>query len=147
MSKSSPSSDLQETAGFFGGLLRQVRLAWRLLNDGRVPGWVKLVPVAGLIYLISPIDLIPDLMLPGLGEVDDIVLLLLALKVFVDLSPPGIVREHLEDLFGAAKGARPNHQPSSSPVIDASYRILDEAPEEASVEASIEDQDRQRRTL
>ena len=99
-----------------------------------MPGWVKLVPVAGLLYLISPIDLIPDLMLPGLGEVDDIVLLLLALKMFVDLSPPGIVREHLEDLFGVAKGARPDQGPSSGPTIDASYRILDEVPNEASTE-------------
>jgi len=146
MSKSSPSSELQETAGFFGGLIRQARLAWRLLNDGRVPGWVKLVPVAGLLYLISPIDLIPDLMLPGLGEVDDIVLLLLALKMFVDLSPPSIVREHLEDLFGVAKGAHTDHKPSSGPIIDASYRILDEASSEASVETSTTDQNRQRRT-
>ena len=143
MSKSSPSSDLQETAGLFGGLIRQARLAWRLLNDGRVPGWVKLIPVAGLIYLISPIDLIPDLMLPGLGEVDDIVLLLLALKMFVDLSPPGIVREHLEDLFGVTKGARPDRGPSSGPTIDASYRILDEVADEASPE----DANSQRRTL
>jgi uncharacterized membrane protein YkvA (DUF1232 family) len=143
MTKSTPSSDLQETAGFFGGLIKQARLAWRLLNDGRVPGWVKLIPFAGLLYLISPIDLIPDLMLPGLGEVDDIVLLLLALKMFVDLSPPGIVREHLEDLFGVAKGARPDHAPSSGPTIDGSYRILGEVPDEASPE----DPKSQRRTL
>jgi len=122
------SSDLQETAGFLGGLVKQARLAWRLLNDGRVPSWVKMIPVAGLVYFLSPIDLIPDLMLPGLGEIDDVVILLLALKVFVDLSPPGIVREHLEDLWGRRTRARSADQSSAnadSNYIDAPYRVLD----------------------
>ncbi|MGD8791798.1 MAG: DUF1232 domain-containing protein [Anaerolineae bacterium] len=121
MSKRRSSSDLKASAGFLGNLARQARLAWRLWQDSRVPGWVKLVPVAGLVYLLSPIDFIPDLMLPGLGEVDDVVMLLLALKVFVDLSPPGIVREHLEDLFGAPKKARSGEKE----YIDAPYRVLD----------------------
>ncbi|MCL7454934.1 MAG: DUF1232 domain-containing protein [Anaerolineae bacterium] len=120
MSKS-PSSDLYETAGFLGGLFKQIRLAWRLYKDGRVPGWVKLIPVAGLFYLLSPIDLLPDLMLPGLGEVDDVVMLLLALKMFVDFSPSGIVREHLHDLYGAKEA--PSNQ---APYIDAPYRVIDD---------------------
>jgi uncharacterized membrane protein YkvA (DUF1232 family) len=125
MSRFTPSSDLNETAGFLGGLVRQARLGWRLLRDGRVPGWVKMIPFAGLLYFLSPIDLIPDLALPGLGEIDDVVILLLALKMFVDLSPASIVREHLEDLFGMP---RSSHQPaeSSTPAtIDGSYRVLD----------------------
>lgn len=120
-----PSSDLQQTAGFLGGLVKQARLAWRLLHDGRVPGWVKLIPVAGVLYLLSPIDLIPDLMLPGLGEVDDVVLLLLALKAFVDMSPPGVVREHLEDLLGQ-RGQAHGAGSASEPYIDAPYRVLDD---------------------
>jgi hypothetical protein len=74
--------------------------------------------------------MIPDLALPGLGEVDDIVMLLLALKMFLDLSPPNIVREHLEDLFGGRKGARSAGDPSADPYIDATYRVLDDAPTE-----------------
>ncbi len=124
MSKSSPPSDLNETAGFVGGLFKQVRLAWRLWNDGRVPGWVKLIPVAGLLYLLSPIDLVPDLMLPGLGEVDDVVLLLLALKMFVDLSPEGVVREHLEELVGKSRRRRDSSRNSAEHYVDAPYRVL-----------------------
>lgn len=120
-----PSSDLTETAGFLGGLVQQARLAWRLLHDGRVPGWVKMIPVAGFLYLLSPIDLIPDLMLPGLGEVDDIVILLLALKMFVDMSPDGVVREHLENLLGK-RGPAPGAESGAEPYIDASYRVLDD---------------------
>jgi uncharacterized membrane protein YkvA (DUF1232 family) len=126
MAKSSPSSDLQDAAGFLGGLIQQARLGWRLLNDNRVPGWVKLIPAAGLLYLLSPIDLIPDLMLPGLGEVDDVVMLILALKMFLDLSPPGIVREHLDDLLGRRGHTRRGEPPSSESYIDVPYRVLDD---------------------
>ena len=125
MSRFTPSSELNETAGFLGGLIKQGRLAWRLLRDGRVPGWVKMVPFAALLYFLSPIDLIPDLAIPGLGEIDDLVILLLALKMFVDLSPGSIVREHMEDLFGMSRTTRPPAEPSAPTTIDGSYRVLD----------------------
>jgi hypothetical protein len=64
-------------------------------------------------------------MLPGLGEVDDVVMLLLALKVFVDLSPPGIVRQHLEELFGVQPEEYGADGQSSESYVDASYRLLD----------------------
>ncbi|MGD2040185.1 MAG: DUF1232 domain-containing protein [Anaerolineae bacterium] len=117
MSKST-SAQLSESAGFLGGLLQQIRLGWRLYRDSRVPGWVKLIPVAGVLYFLSPIDLIPDLALPGLGEVDDVVLLLLALKMFVDLAPLRIVQEHMEDLFGRQR------EPSSDSYIEVPYEIV-----------------------
>jgi uncharacterized membrane protein YkvA (DUF1232 family) len=125
MNRSSQSSGLQQNAGFISSLIQQGRLAWRLLNDGRVPGWVKLIPFAALLYFLSPIDLLPDWLLPGLGEVDDIVLILLALKVFVDLSPNSVVREHLENLLGGRSQVRPAPESSSDAYIDASYRVLD----------------------
>ena len=132
MGNSSPSSDMQQTAGFLGNLIRQVRLAWRLFQDSRVPGWVKMIPFAGLLYFLSPIDLIPDWALPGLGEVDDVVLLILAVKMFIDLSPPGIVREHLQDLFGVKDKVRPTDVSSETQTIDGTYRVLDEGPADPS---------------
>jgi uncharacterized membrane protein YkvA (DUF1232 family) len=118
------SSELRDSAGFVGGLLRQSRLAWRLFRDSRVPGWVKAIPIGGLLYLLSPIDLIPGFILPGLGQVDDLVLLLLALKAFVDLSPPGVVREHLAQMFGETGDLEPDRQRPSGTIIDAPYRIV-----------------------
>lgn len=124
---SNPSgSDLQGTAGLLGGLVRQARLGWNLMRDSRVSGWVKLIPVAALIYFLSPIDMIPDWMIPGLGEVDDIVVLLLALKMFVDFSPDSVVAEHLDTLFGRRRRTQPTHESSSGETIDVSYRVLDE---------------------
>ena len=125
MSRFTPSSELNETAGFLGGLVKQSRLAWRLLRDSRVPGWVKMIPFAGLLYFLSPIDLIPDMAIPGLGEIDDLVVLLLALKMFVDLSPTSIVREHLEDLFGSPRTTRQPTEPATPTTIEGSYRVLD----------------------
>jgi len=125
MSEKPSPSDLSQAAGVLGGLLRQVRLVWRLLRDGRVPGWVKLLPMAGAIYLLLPIDFLPDWALPGLGELDDLAIALLMLKAFVDLSPPGIVREHLEGLAGRRGPSKPTDDLSSGPYIDGSYRVLD----------------------
>jgi uncharacterized membrane protein YkvA (DUF1232 family) len=115
--KSAP--DVGESLSLVGGVLKQARLAWRLLRDSRVSGWAKLVPVAGILYLLSPIDILPEAILPLVGEVDDIVLLLMAIKLFVDLSPPGVVREHLRDLRNAPEGTR-SGQP---PTIEVPYRV------------------------
>lgn len=125
MSKSAPSPDLQATIGMAGGVVKQGRLVWRLLHDARVPGWVKLIPAAGLVYLISPIDLIPDLMIPGLGQLDDLAVILLSLKLFVDLCPPGIVKEYLEDLVGTQSDSGVSGDRPTGPYIDVPYRVID----------------------
>jgi uncharacterized membrane protein YkvA (DUF1232 family) len=115
--KSAP--DLGESVSVVGGVVKQARLAWRLLRDTRVPGWAKLIPAAGILYLLSPIDIVPEAILPLVGEVDDLVLLLLAVKLFIDLSPPGVVREHLRDLVHAPEETR-SGQP---PTIEVPYRV------------------------
>lgn len=78
-------------------LIRQARLAWRLFLDPRVPWPTKLIPPAVLVYLLSPIDILPDLAL-GLGQLDDIAVLFLGIKLFIELCPADVVREHLEAL-------------------------------------------------
>ena len=71
----------------------QFGLAWRLFWDERVPFVTKLVPLLTLIYLVMPIDLIPDAFL-GVGQMDDLVLLLVGLRVFISLCPLELVDEH-----------------------------------------------------
>jgi len=121
--KAKLSPDVTQTAGFLGNLVRQARLVWRLFRDRRVSGWVKLIPIAGLAYLLSPIDLLPDLLIPGLGELDDLTIILVSLKMFVDLAPPELVREHLNNLTRRAAKS----QPSSQPYIDVPYRVIDDS--------------------
>src|SRR5512142_1040597 len=85
-----------------GGMVRdfilRVKLILRLIGDRRVSPWLKIIPVAGLVYLISPLDLIPDIALPIIGELDDAAVLWLTNVVFIELCPPEVVDEHVKAL-------------------------------------------------
>ncbi len=79
---------------FIVNLPNFVRLYWRLLWDRRVSIWPKAMLVLGLIYVVSPVDFIPDIV-PLIGEVDDLVLIIIACRLFIYLCPPEIVQEHV----------------------------------------------------
>ncbi len=101
-------------------LLQEVRLAWALLRDPRVPTWPKvLIPTLWLAYLIFPVDILPDIV-PVLGEVDDLMLFLILVRLFIAMSPQDVVQD-IEARLRGRKGASP--KPS---VIEGSYRVLDE---------------------
>jgi hypothetical protein len=71
-----------------------IRLFYRLMNDARVSFFTKLVPVLGLIILISPPMLEQDF-IPFLGELDSVLVVYFTLKIFIWLCPPEVVREHV----------------------------------------------------
>ena len=52
-------------------VMREGQLAWHLFRDPRVPTLAKFIPVLALLYVLLPIDIIPD-WLPVIGGVDDI---------------------------------------------------------------------------
>ena len=56
-----------------------VRLVRRLLGDRAVPIGAKVALVVLLVWLISPIDLIPEF-IPVLGPIDDVVVAVLVLR-------------------------------------------------------------------
>ena len=111
-------------AGGLMAVLRQARLTFRLLRDERVPVAAKLLVPGALAYLISPLDLVPDL-IPLLGQVDDIGLVLLAVAAFVKMCPSHIVSEHEAALDGREPTAR---TPGRDEPIDAKYRWVNEQP-------------------
>ncbi len=74
-------------------VVRQLQLAWRLFWDDRVSFWLKLIPPAAIAYVLMPVDILPDIV-PGAGQLDDVAILLLALKLFIELAPPEVRREH-----------------------------------------------------
>ena len=47
-------------AKFLLDILGTVRLGWRPLRDPSVPAWSKLIPIGTVLYLLFPLDLIPD---------------------------------------------------------------------------------------
>ncbi len=78
-------------------VIDQFLLTWKLMFDKRVPITAKLVPIAAVLYVLSPIDFIPDFVF-GLGQLDDIGLLIAGIKTFEMMSPADIVSEHREAL-------------------------------------------------
>lgn len=74
---------------------RLVKLIWRLLRDRRVPARAKATLVILGAYLASPVDVIPDF-IPGVGQVDDLILAAFALDQILNRVPDHVVREHWE---------------------------------------------------
>ncbi|HLV37074.1 MAG TPA: DUF1232 domain-containing protein [Spirillospora sp.] len=83
----------------------EARLIWRLLLDTRVPFWPKLIPAVALLYILSPIDLIPDVLI-GLGQLDDLGILLGSLRLFKSLIPEHLIEEHQAIINGRVIEAR-----------------------------------------
>ena len=84
-------------AAFLGLPWRQrARLAGRLVRDSRVHPAARVGFPILILYLLSPIDLIPDF-IPVLGYVGDLLILLLALWAFSKLVPQEIVPGHARD--------------------------------------------------
>ena len=67
------------------------RQLWFALRHPAAPGWLKLGTAMIALYLLSPIDLIPEV-LPVIGVVDDLVLVPLAIRWLLKRLPPDIAR-------------------------------------------------------
>ena len=65
-----------------------------LLRDPRVPLKSKLVAGATLAYVVSPIDLIPEIILGPLGMVDDAVAIIFALHILINGADRAVVLDH-----------------------------------------------------
>lgn len=79
-----------------------VKLVGRLLLDPRVPRRAKISLGMAAAYVVSPIDLIPEV-IPIIGWADDILLLMFAIDSLIDRAGPDLVDEHWDgpgDLLG-----------------------------------------------
>jgi len=128
----SPTRSPEEKVGLLRTLYQNAILTWQLFWDGRVGFWPKLIPVLALIYLISPIDLIPAALLgplAPLGAIDDLGFIVLALNLFVKAAPPDVVREYLRSFSRQDVpddwADRPDWQDDDN-VIDGQAEIIDD---------------------
>lgn len=81
---------------------------WYALGHPQTPGWFKAGAAAIVLYLLSPIDLIPD-MLPFVGVLDDLVIVPMALRWLLSRLPAHI-RAHAEaKANGSGFVAEPSH--------------------------------------
>ncbi len=70
-----------------------VVLLGRMLKDARVPAAEKALFLAAIVYVISPLDFIPDFF-PFIGQVDDLYVVALVLLRLVNRTDATVVREH-----------------------------------------------------
>lgn len=78
--------------------IKRLKLVGRLMGDTRISAFLKILPLASLAYLISPIDLAPGAVFPIIGALDDAAILWIGSTLFVELCPTGVVREHMDAL-------------------------------------------------
>ena len=78
MGANATEADIQNVADKMDGMNKgplakiwdKVTYLWKTFNSPKTPGYVKAIIIGGLIYMVSPIDLIPDVV-PILGLTDD----------------------------------------------------------------------------
>lgn len=105
-----------------GGMLRdfviRLKLIARLMGDRRVSFLLKVLPVATLAYLVWPIDLVS--VIPGIAALDDIAIVSLGNYLFIELCPPTVVKEHMQELQSNVDEA--------NDVIDAESTDVNDGP-------------------
>jgi uncharacterized membrane protein YkvA (DUF1232 family) len=102
-------------------LLAHLRLAVRLVREPRVSLVAKALPLLATLYVISPLDLVPDVV-PGLGQLDDLGIILLALQGFLRLCPAEAVTFHRAAI---SQGRSYSPMSPTGGVIDAEWRRED----------------------
>ncbi|HJS17187.1 MAG TPA: YkvA family protein [Anaerolineales bacterium] len=110
-------SVVPQRGGMLKQFLKQAKLVGRLIGDRRVSGFIKLLPIASIAYLISPVDLMPGAVIPLLGALDDAAVVWLGTTLFIELCPSDVVQEHKEalDMEGSS---------DTGEIVDAETRDL-----------------------
>lgn len=95
---------------FLFRLISSIRLIWKLLTDSRVPFWIRIALPLALLYVISPIDILPDF-IPVMGRVDDIIAIVAGIMILLKLAPKKVVNQYKKD---------------DKTIIDGEYREEDQ---------------------
>ena len=103
-----PEGTLKELAGFLPDCVTTVR---RLRSDPSVPRRARLVIGLAGLWVLSPVDVIPEF-LPVIGPLDDVVVVALALRYAARQVPPEVLfaawpgrRSVMERLIGTRKAS------------------------------------------
>ena len=88
--------------GMLKDFVKRLKLIGRLMGDRRVSAFLKILPLASLAYLISPIDFAPGVAFPIIGALDDAAILWIGSTLFVELCPNPVVKEHMDELDSEA---------------------------------------------
>ncbi|MEZ4769893.1 MAG: YkvA family protein [Caldilineales bacterium] len=137
------TTNTNKSGSFLDDLLLNGQIAWKLYTDPRVSMLLKVaVPVVALLYFLMPVDLLPDF-IPFLGQLDEVAIALLLIRMFVALAPTDIVAEYRNKATGGAgpqastagktssnstsqKASSNGAQPNYDDVVDAEYRVVND---------------------
>ncbi|MEQ1519578.1 MAG: YkvA family protein [Usitatibacteraceae bacterium] len=78
---------------------KEVVLLWNVLTHGDTPTATKLLALLAVVYVISPIDLIPDF-IPIIGWLDDIGVVALLLKLAYKFLPAALFESLRAKVYG-----------------------------------------------
>jgi uncharacterized membrane protein YkvA (DUF1232 family) len=127
------NAHVQRDPDLLARLVNDIVLSGRLLFDRRVSGTAKLIPLVLCLYLLSPLDLLPDVFLP-FGLVDDIALFLVGLQLFIHSAPQDVRDEYR----GKRQEPKPNIAPGTAAddgdlpvVIDGQYEVREDKVDES----------------
>jgi uncharacterized membrane protein YkvA (DUF1232 family) len=77
-----------------------LKLMHKLVKDPRVSTADKAILGAAIAYILSPVDLIPDV-IPIFGQIDDAFIVAIALQRLLNSAGEDIIKEHWEGSTGA----------------------------------------------
>jgi len=72
----------------------RIAVAVGLMRDERLPIGIRLLIPAVALYLVLPFDIIPDF-IPLIGALDDVLIVMLALRLLLRSIPPDVLDYHL----------------------------------------------------
>jgi hypothetical protein len=122
MDNKTPNGLSPYSGGFFPELGLRAKLILKLLGDRRVNFFLKILPVASLVYLIFP-DIAP-------GPIDDALIIWLGSYLFVELCPEAVVDDHMQKLrhvvFPAEPPIPPVKETPKVDIVDAEFTDVEE---------------------
>ena len=126
-SKKISPANADKDLSMLSAMMDQIRLGWYLLTDGKVSLLTKAIIPAALLYVISPVDFIPDV-IPVLGQLDDLGMVMAGLAIFIRMCPPELVQYYKDQLKLGREETSPEitPPPDDDDSIDTTYRVLDE---------------------
>jgi uncharacterized membrane protein YkvA (DUF1232 family) len=92
----------------------KLSLAGSVFTDSRIPVVTRVVAVALVLYLASPIDLLPDF-IPVVGLLDDLLIVMIGAGFILRTIPRYVIEEHVERFEYIEGESRPVSRQLPSP--------------------------------
>lgn len=104
--------------------------SWSYFWDPRVLKRRKLIPLFVLLYVASPIDLLPAAILGPLGVTDDLIVAYAGLNWFSQLAALDVLRFQLRqkmqrDKQDANQGASQTNEPTEQDWVEGEFRVVE----------------------